>query len=100
MNNNFSKKVIALSMLAAFGSVHAEEPTIAELIKPESTVSVGLGGMVDGNKRDRALFGQYNGMRKDSGFLLLDVDYVQRDDATGTWMTFRGTNLGLSLIHI
>jgi MtrB/PioB family decaheme-associated outer membrane protein len=89
----FSQKILALSVLAAFGSAHADEEEIAQLIKPESTVSVGVGG-VTGESMDRSIFGQYNGMRLDSSSLLLDLDIVKRDDATGLWTNFEGHNVG------
>lgn len=89
----FSQKLIVLSVLAAFGPVHAEED-IAQYIKPDSSVSVGL-GVASGDSKDRSIFGQYNGMRKDDASLLLDFDIVKRDDATGLWTNFEGRNLGL-----
>ncbi|WP_325329155.1 MtrB/PioB family decaheme-associated outer membrane protein [Sulfuricella sp.] len=89
----FSQKLIVLSVLAAFGPAHAEED-IAQYIKPDSSVSVGL-GVASGDSKDRAIFGQYNGMRKDDASLLLDFDIVKRDDATGLWTNFEGRNLGL-----
>ena len=94
MNTNFvfSQKVIVVAMLAAFGSAHAED--VAQYILPDSTISAGVAG-TSGNQRDRALFGQYNGMRKDSAYPLLDLDIKQRDEATGTWLTLQGRNLGL-----
>jgi MtrB/PioB family decaheme-associated outer membrane protein len=73
---------------------HADEDEISPLIKPGSSVSVGLGDAV-GNSQDKAIFGQYNGLRKDSAFLMLDMDLVKRDDAVGLWTTFQGRNLGL-----
>jgi MtrB/PioB family decaheme-associated outer membrane protein len=90
----FSQKLLALSVLAACGLAHAEEDEIAPLIKPESSVSVGLGDAV-GNSQDKTIFGQYNGMRKDSAFLMLDMDLIKRDDAVGLWTTVQGRNLGL-----
>jgi hypothetical protein len=71
-----------------------EEADAAALTKLESSVSLGA-GIVTGNERDRSLFGQYNGLRENRGHLLLDLDYVNRDDATGFWTTLRGRNLGL-----
>jgi MtrB/PioB family decaheme-associated outer membrane protein len=90
----FSQKLLALSVLAAFGPAHADEDEIAQLIKPSSSISVGLGDAV-GNSQDRTIFGQYNGLRKDSASILLDMDIIKRDDAAGLWTTFQGKNLGL-----
>jgi MtrB/PioB family decaheme-associated outer membrane protein len=90
----FSRSILALAVLAAFGSAHAEDDEVAQLTQPESSASVGLGG-VTGDSKDRAIYGQYNGRRLDGSNLLLDVDYVKRDDALGLWTNFRGSNLGL-----
>ncbi len=91
---SFSRSILALAVLAAFGSAHAEEDEVAQLTQPESSASVGLGG-VTGDSKDRAIYGQYNGRRLDGSNLLLDVDYVKRDDALGLWTNFKGYNLGL-----
>jgi len=91
--HRFSQKATVLAVLAAFGPAHADE--IAELIKPD-TASVRAGvGFVSGDSKDRAIWGQYNGMRQEDAYGLLDFDYIRRDDATGTWTTFQGRNLGL-----
>lgn len=91
----FGKTFLVLVVLAAIGPALAEEgEDIAQYIKPESSVSVGLGG-ASGDSRERAIFGQYNGMRNHSGSLLLDIDMIKREDATGKWTTLEGHNLGL-----
>ena len=74
--------------LAASATAFAadEDPT-----KPVSSVGFGL-GYVD---RDGPRFGQYNGMHEKGGYGLLDVYLNKRDDATGTWTTLYGRNLGL-----
>lgn len=90
-----SQKVLALAIVAAFVPAHAEESAdVARLSKPASSVSVGLAG-VSGDSKDRSIFGQYNGMREHTGYGLFDIDLIKRDDATGTWMTLQGRNLGL-----
>ncbi|MGC2048219.1 MAG: MtrB/PioB family decaheme-associated outer membrane protein, partial [Gallionella sp.] len=113
-----NQKLIALVLLAAFGQVQAEEvidttqpaqPASAESVnaassaqsanivqpaKPQSWVSFGLGG-VSGDSLERALFGQYNGMRDNGGYILLDADVTKHDEETGVWTTFQGRNLGL-----
>jgi MtrB/PioB family decaheme-associated outer membrane protein len=92
---DFSRTIIALSLFAAFGSSYAAEPEdVSQYIKPESSATVGL-GLTSGDQRDRSIFGQYNGMRKDSGYLLFDFDVSRRDDATGLWTNATGRNLGL-----
>jgi MtrB/PioB family decaheme-associated outer membrane protein len=85
---------MALAMLAAFGPAWADDEAVIELSKPSSFVSAGAAG-VTGNQKDRSLFGQYNGLRKDDAFLMLDFSYVKRDEATGTWTILEGRNLGL-----
>ncbi|WP_292932642.1 MtrB/PioB family decaheme-associated outer membrane protein [Noviherbaspirillum sp.] len=91
-----SQTAIALALLAAFGPARADDgQSVAELTTPSSFVSVGAGA-VSGDSKDRALFGQYNGMRDNSAYGLLNFDYLKRDDATGTWLQFNGTDLGLS----
>jgi MtrB/PioB family decaheme-associated outer membrane protein len=84
---------IAAAVLAAFGApaLAAEDVEITELTKPSSTVSAGVGYATEDGRR----FGQYNGIKDEGFYPLLDLDYRRRDDATGTWYTLRGRNLGL-----
>ncbi|RZI42034.1 MtrB/PioB family decaheme-associated outer membrane protein [Herbaspirillum sp. HC18] len=90
----FSQKVMVLAIFAAFGPAHAQED-IAEFIKPDTTeVRAGLGA-VSGDSKDRAIWGQYNGMRKNDFYGLFDFDYIKRDDEAGLWTNFQGRNLGL-----
>jgi len=85
---------MALAMLAAFGPAWADDDAVIELSKPSSFVTAGAAG-VSGDRKDRSLFGQYNGLRKDDAFLMLDFSYVKRDEATGTWTILEGRDLGL-----
>lgn len=81
---------LALAVLAAFavaGPVHAEEGSSAE-----GSVSVGV-GVPSGDAADRAIFGQYNGMRDRSAYGLLGFDYDRRDDKTGLVVQATGTQL-------
>ena len=83
---------IAAAVLAASAAWADErDDEIKKQTRPDSTVEAGLGVVDSANTR----FGQYNGMVKERGYLLLDGDYVRRDDATGTWLGIRGRNLGL-----
>ncbi|MEO8385101.1 MAG: MtrB/PioB family decaheme-associated outer membrane protein, partial [Betaproteobacteria bacterium] len=85
----------ALAVIAAIGPVRAQVTDEArQLMEPESSVGIGAAG-VSGDSRDRAQFGMFNGMRKDGGYLLLDLYYLTRDNATGTWTSLQGRNLGL-----
>lgn len=90
----FSLKLLALALFAAFGQAHAEDEDIAALTRPDSSVAVGVAGL-GGSSSERSFFGQYNGLRRNDTYLLLDLDYIKRDDATGTWTTLQGRDLGL-----
>ncbi|MCX7179758.1 MAG: MtrB/PioB family decaheme-associated outer membrane protein [Proteobacteria bacterium] len=94
----FKQRALLIALLAAYAPVHADEGELWQFsplaVKPEQSVSVGVIG-VSGNSQDRSIFGQYNGLSKESGRPLLDFDYMQRDDATGTWTILKGNNLGL-----
>jgi MtrB/PioB family decaheme-associated outer membrane protein len=94
-HHGFNKKVMVLAALAAFNPAYgAEGDDIAQLTKPDSSANIGL-GYASGDSKERAIFGQYNGLRNHSGSLLLDVDMINREDATGKWTTLEGRNLGL-----
>ncbi len=93
-HSGFRKTLVSLAVITACAPVYAQDSEVAELIRPASSISIGAGG-VSGDQRDRALFGQYNGMRDHSGFVLFDADINRRDDANGTWMRLKGRNLGL-----
>ncbi len=58
------------------------------------SVSIGIGA-ANGDEKDRARFGLYNGLRQDDVNGLLGFEYINRDDATGTWTNAVGRNLGL-----
>lgn len=77
--------------MAVFGAAWADEAEINELIKPDSSVSVGIGNWTN----DRHQQGIYDGMRDDGPYGLLDADINKRNDATGTWYKLKATNLGL-----
>lgn len=91
----FSQKLIAIAVLATISPVHAAEgDNITQTSQLQGSVSAGL-GVAGGNNKDRALFGQYNGLRNDNEHLLLDADIVNQNDATGIRTTFQGSHLGL-----
>ncbi len=89
----FSKKILALSVLLAVGSAYADDDEIEQLIKNESSVSLGAAGL-SGNSKDRSIFGQYNGFRNNNINPLLDVSIIKLHDATGLWTRIEGHNLG------
>lgn len=95
IHTGFSKSVIALAIVVAYSPVYAADIDESALTKPDMTqISVGA-GIASGNSADRSIWGQYNGMREDDAHLLLDFDFIKRDDATGTWTKAEGRNLGL-----
>jgi len=93
-NDVFKMTVLAVAVLAAMGQANAQSDEVKALTTPDAWVSVGAAG-VTGNDADRAQFGMFNGMREHNGYLLLDADYVKRDNATGTWTSVVARNLGL-----
>lgn len=86
------QKLLVLAILTAFAPAYADD--LAEFTAPESFISAGVSGST-GNSKDRALFGQYNGLRQHNFYGLVDFDYIKRDDAAGTWFTLQGRDLGL-----
>jgi MtrB/PioB family decaheme-associated outer membrane protein len=94
-NFGFKQNLLVIAMLAAFGPAQAADDEVTKLIQPDSTiVSVGAGA-VAGSRADRAIFGQYTGWSENAAGLLLDFEYIQRNEETGTWMNAEGRNLGL-----
>lgn len=91
---SFSKTLLALAVMAAYAPAFADDAEIALLTRPTSSISVGVGN-VSGDAAGRSIFGQYNGLRPDSTTLQLDVDINSRNDATGTALYLKGSNLGL-----
>jgi MtrB/PioB family decaheme-associated outer membrane protein len=88
---SFKLTAVAAALCSAFGAAQAADDDITKLTKPDSTVQFGL-GYVDSDSRR---FGQYNGLKDDGVYGLLDADIVRRDDTTGTWVKLRARNLGL-----
>jgi MtrB/PioB family decaheme-associated outer membrane protein len=94
MSSKHILKLTALSaaLAGAWGPALAqEEPSVAELSKPESVVSLGIGYWSD----DRPRLGIYDGMPDKGAYGLLDALIIRRDDATGTWFTLDARYLGL-----
>jgi MtrB/PioB family decaheme-associated outer membrane protein len=84
---------LALALTAVWATARAETP--AELMNPnEGVVNAGIGVTI-GDEKERTLFTQYNGLRRDETNLLLDLLYTERDEATGTWSRIEARNLGL-----
>ena len=87
----FQRTVLALAVCAAFAPVQAQAEDEAASAA-QTTISVGLGA-VDGSNADRALFGQYNGLRDQSAVGMLDINYSLRKPETSSWVQFTGSNL-------
>jgi putative beta-barrel porin MtrB/PioB len=78
--------ILALALLAAFGTVRAQSSSA------DGSVSFGL-GLAGGDSADRALFGQYNGMRDRGTVGLLGVEYKRSNEAAGTSTRLQGIDL-------
>lgn len=93
INTSFQMTALAAALALCYGPAAAEDadPSVAELKKPDSSFSVGVGGW----SNDRNRRGMYDGMRDAGGYLLIDADILTRDDATGTWIGLKAKNLGL-----
>lgn len=87
----FRLTALSAALMTVFGAALADEAEINELIKPDSSVSVGIGNW----SGERHQQGIYDGMRDKGAYGLLDADIVKRDDATGTWLKLKASNLGL-----
>ena len=93
------KKVLVLSLLAAFGTVYAQEDdddaALQALKTPDSQFSLGL-SVPSATGSGASLLNQYTGVKSNpSQQLLLDGDLIRRDDESGTWTRVLGRNLGL-----
>lgn len=91
MNKTFRLTALSTALMAVFGSALADDAEVNELIKPDSSVSVGIGNW----SGERHQQGIYDGMRDKGAYGLLDADVVKRDDATGAWLKLKASNLGL-----
>jgi MtrB/PioB family decaheme-associated outer membrane protein len=87
-------KTSALAVALAFSATaRADEDNdeILRLIKPESSVTLGVGQVDNKNQR----FGMYNGLHKDGTIGIGDFSLIRRDDESGTWFRASGRKLGL-----
>ncbi|MEK6243312.1 MAG: MtrB/PioB family decaheme-associated outer membrane protein [Pseudomonadota bacterium] len=83
---------ICAGLTSAYGPLRAQEiDEVAALATPRSVFEIGIGDVSRNNSR----FGQYTGQRKDGLYGIGELDFVRRDDVTGTWTRFTGRNLGL-----
>ncbi|PKO33812.1 MAG: hypothetical protein CVU34_10595 [Betaproteobacteria bacterium HGW-Betaproteobacteria-7] len=95
MNNSlqsvFRRTTIATALLSTFGFAVADDAEINQYTKPDSSISVGIGNW----SADREQQGQYDGMRDNGPYGLVDVDISTRNDESGTWLNVVGRNLGV-----
>jgi len=90
-HNAYPLTAVTAALLSAFGpAMAAEGDDATQAAKPSSVVEIGVGAVSEDNQR----FGQYTGLNEKGAYGLVDVDIVQRDDATGTWLRLTGRNLG------
>lgn len=89
MQKQFRLSAAAAALAAVFGSALADE--ISELIEPDSTISIGAGHW----SGDRRQTGMYDAMQNGDTYGLFDLDFVKRDNDTGTWYKLDARNVGL-----
>ncbi|MHB8948544.1 MAG: MtrB/PioB family decaheme-associated outer membrane protein [Rhodoferax sp.] len=83
----FQRTALALAVCAAF------VPAQAQTSPAQTSISAGL-GFTDTDGADRALYGQYSGLRKNSSVgASLGIDYSLRKDEPPTWVEFHGSEL-------
>src|SRR5262245_18081317 len=83
---------IAVTLMAALGPARAADREWGDSMHVDASVlGVGLGYAANDGPR----FGEYNGVNAKGAYGLLDFNWVDRDDKTGTWTRFFGRDLGL-----
>lgn len=92
----FRLSAVAAALSSVFTLAWADDAEMAALTKPESGYSVGVGLW----SNDRHQLGIYDGQREAGTYLNGDVQIIKRDDSTGTWTTFTGSNLGLDTLEM
>jgi len=81
---------MAMTLLALSSALDSAQAQAGPL---QASVSIGLVA-VDGASADRALFGQYSGLRPARNvFGALAIDLSRRDEASGTWAELHATDL-------
>lgn len=89
---SFPLTAMTAAVLSAYSPVYAQQnDEIVELTKPSSSVSIGAGYLSE----DAPRFGRHSGLNEQGFHGLLNADINKRDDSTGTWIKFKGNNLGL-----
>lgn len=91
-------KALVVALAAAFAAPAWAEANeeVERLVKPESSISLGVGHIDGDNQR----FGVHNGLGKGGDYFLGNFSLVRRADDTGTWLRAEGRNLGLETREI
>jgi hypothetical protein len=91
-----SGSLVAASLALGAPGVGAQvtpNDALQRLISPDITaVTIGAAA-ITGDNADRSLFSQYRDWRDREAMLRLDLDFVRREEATGTWLHMRVTRL-------
>ncbi len=88
---------LAFGLWVAYGTAHSQTAALTpdevrrDLYSIESKASLGVAYV----SADKRRFGQYNGLNQEGYVPLVDLDLIQRDEATGTWVKLRAVNFGL-----
>ncbi|HYD62703.1 MAG TPA: MtrB/PioB family decaheme-associated outer membrane protein [Noviherbaspirillum sp.] len=88
---SFPLTAMTAAVLAAWNPAYALDEEIVELTRPSSSIAVGASYL----SNDAPRFGRHSGLNDEGAYGLLNVDINKRDDSTGTWLRFKGNNLGL-----
>ena len=96
LHRTFRLSALSAALTLAFGPALAEDLDVDALTKPDSSISLGIGNW----SGDRHQQGIHDGMRDQGIYGLFDADIAKRDDATGTWLKLKASNLGLDTREI
>lgn len=100
LDRRAARKLVAASIsamgFAAFAPAAVAQDAgpseeVKRLIEPSSNVNVGAASVSKGSYA----FGDYNGMQKKGGSLILDVSINKRGENNANYLELNGTNLGL-----
>lgn len=78
--------VLALAVMAAFSGAQAQDS------HADGSITFGL-GLSSGDSAERALYGQYNGLRDKRAAGLLGGEFYRVDEAAGTSLLLRGSDV-------
>jgi MtrB/PioB family decaheme-associated outer membrane protein len=84
--------LLAVCSGAAYAQAGKPDAGKPEASQAEGSVTVGV-GVAGGDPADRAIFGQYNGLRDDRSFGLLDFEYFRRTESGSSWTRLQGIGM-------